>query len=89
MKEFDPLKYQEMVRDFQNRDDPLGWFDSIYSDAEGDHNAVFWADLAPSPYLVEWLENNPVPNIANLGLSFDMVNLPIFIDFAVLGSKLI
>ena len=60
MKEFDSLKYQEMVRDFQNRDDPLGWFDSIYSDAEGDHNAVFWADLTPSPYLVEWLKNNPL-----------------------------
>lgn len=58
MKEFDPTKYQEMVRDFQERDDPLGWFDSIYSDAEGDHNAVFWADLAPSPYLLEWLKNN-------------------------------
>ncbi len=60
MKEFDSLKYQKMVRDFQNRDDPLGWFDSIYSDAEGDHNAVFWADLTPSPYLVEWLKNNPL-----------------------------
>ncbi len=60
MKEFDPIKYQEMVRDFQERDDPLGWFDSIYSDAEGDHNAVFWADLAPSPYLLEWLKNNPI-----------------------------
>lgn len=60
MKEFDPLKYQEMVRDFQQSDDPMGWFDSIYSDAEGDHKAVFWADLAPSPYLLEWLQNNPL-----------------------------
>ena len=60
MKEFDPVKYQEMVRDFQQRDDPLGWFDSIYSDAQGDHNAVFWADLAPSPYLIEWLKDNPL-----------------------------
>jgi len=60
MKEFDPVKYKEMVREHQARDDPFGWFDSIYSDAQGDHNAVFWADLAPSPYLLEWLENNPV-----------------------------
>ena len=59
MKEFDPLKYKEMVREHQERDDPFGWFDSIYSDAEGDHNAVFWADLAPHPYLLEWLEKNP------------------------------
>lgn len=60
MKEFDPLKYQQMVRDFQERDDPLGWFDSIYADAQGDHTAVFWADLAPSPYLVEWLNKHPL-----------------------------
>ena len=49
-----------MVRSHQERDDPTGWFDSIYSSAKGDHNAVFWADLAPNPYLVEWLENHPV-----------------------------
>ncbi len=60
MKTFDPEAYREMVRSFQERDDPTGWFDSIYSDAEGDHNAVFWADLAPNPYLIEWLRENPV-----------------------------
>jgi len=60
MKEFDPEKYKQMVRDHHERDDPLGWFDSIYSDAEGDHTAVFWADLVPNPYLLDWLEKNPV-----------------------------
>jgi len=60
MKDFDPGKYRQMVRSFQERDDPTGWFDSIYSDAEGDHTAVFWADLAPNPCLVEWLRQNPV-----------------------------
>ena len=60
MKEFDHEKYKAMVRSFQERDDPLGWFDSIYSSVEGDHNAVFWADLAPNPYLVEWLKENPL-----------------------------
>ena len=59
MKEFDPVKYKQMVREHQERDDPFGWFDSIYTDAEGDHNAVFWADLAPSPYLLEWLDKHP------------------------------
>ncbi len=56
MKEFDPVKYKQMVREHQERDDPLGWFDSIYSDAEGDHTAVFWADLTPNRYLIDWLE---------------------------------
>lgn len=57
MSEFDPLKYKAMVKHHQENDDPLGWFDSIYTDAEGDHNAVFWADLKPSPYLLEWISS--------------------------------
>jgi 2-polyprenyl-3-methyl-5-hydroxy-6-metoxy-1,4-benzoquinol methylase len=60
MKKFDLIAYQKMVRDHQDRDDPLGWFDSIYQDAEGDHKAVFWADLAPSPDLLGWLNKNSV-----------------------------
>jgi len=59
MKEFDPVAYKAMVRSFQERDDPLGWFDSIYTDAEGDHRGVFWADLEPNPYLIDWLEKDP------------------------------
>ncbi|MFT5660340.1 MAG: 2-polyprenyl-3-methyl-5-hydroxy-6-metoxy-1,4-benzoquinol methylase [Sulfurimonas sp.] len=56
---FDPVKYKAMVKSYQENDDPLGWFNSIYTDAMGDHNNVFWADLAPSPYLLQWLENSP------------------------------
>ena len=59
-KSFDPEKYREMVRLHQERDDPTGWFDAIYSSAEGDHSAVFWADLTPNPCLAEWLKVNPV-----------------------------
>ena len=56
MSEFDPEKYKAMVKTYQDNDDPLGWFDSIYTDAEGDYKKVFWADLEPGPYLLEWLE---------------------------------
>lgn len=56
MKEFDPVAYKKMVKAYQDRDDPLGWFNSIYTDAEGDHTAVFWADLEPNPYLLQWLQ---------------------------------
>jgi len=60
MNKFDPKKYKEMVISYQERDDPTGWFDSIYSNAQGDHTAVFWADLEPNPYLLEWLKLHPV-----------------------------
>ena len=55
MKKFNPVEYKKMVKTHQENNDPLGWFDSIYTDAEGDHNNVFWADLEASPYLLEWL----------------------------------
>lgn len=60
MKEFDPIAYKKMVREYQENDDPTGWFDSIYKDAQGDYKAVFWADLEASPYLVDWLKNNKI-----------------------------
>ena len=58
MKEFDPVAYKKMVKSYQEADDPTGWFDRIYTDAEGDHTAVFWADLEPNPYLLKWLETH-------------------------------
>lgn len=57
MKKFDPAAYRNMVKSYQDRDNPTDWFDSIYTDAEGDHRAVFRADLEPSPYLLKWLKN--------------------------------
>jgi hypothetical protein len=60
MKKFDPIAYKVMVKSFQDLDNPTGWFDSIYTDAEGDYRAVFWADLEPNPYLLEWLNNSIV-----------------------------
>jgi len=57
MKKFDPIAYKKMVTTYQEDDNPTGWFDSIYIDAEGDFSAVFWADLEPNPYLLKWLRN--------------------------------
>jgi len=61
MNEFDPIAYKNMVKTYQANDDPLGWFDSIYKDAQGDYKSVFWADLEPSPYLVAWLKKHTKP----------------------------
>ena len=68
MKEFDYLKdgvfqpkvYAKMVKTYQKNDDPTGWFDSVYQKAQGDYTKVFWADLEPSPYLVNWIKENPI-----------------------------
>jgi len=63
MKKFDPVAYKKMVKSYQQRDDPTGWFDSIYTDAQGDHKAVFWADLEPNPYLLNWLNRDIVEHV--------------------------
>ncbi len=59
MKEFNPVEYKKMVKSYQEKDDPTGWFDSIYTDAQGDYKAVFWADLEANSYLIDWLKKNP------------------------------
>ena len=64
MENFNFVEYVKMVKTYQENNDPTGWFDSIYKSANGDHTKVFWADLEASPYLVSWLENNPIDKIS-------------------------
>ncbi len=65
MDERELKEYRKMVIEYQKRDDPTGWFENIYSRAGGDHTAVFWADLAPNPYLIDWLGKHPVVESQN------------------------
>jgi 2-polyprenyl-3-methyl-5-hydroxy-6-metoxy-1,4-benzoquinol methylase len=60
MENFNFEEYVKMVKTHQENNDPTGWFDSIYKNAQGDFTKVFWADLEPSPYLVDWLKENLV-----------------------------
>ncbi len=60
MENFDFIAYKKMVKTYQANNDPTGWFDSIYKNAQGDFTKVFWADLEPSPYLVDWLKENTI-----------------------------
>ena len=60
MENFNFVEYVKMVKTYQENNDPTGCFDSICKSANGDHTKVFWADLEPSPYLVSWLEKNPI-----------------------------
>ena len=62
MNKHDPIKYKKMVKSYQDNDDPTGWFESIYKNANGNYKDVFWADLEPNPYLVEWVNKNHIKN---------------------------
>lgn len=58
MENFDFIAYKKMVKTYQENNDPTGWFENIYAEVNGDYKSVFWADLEPSAYLVEWLEKD-------------------------------
>lgn len=59
MDDLQRRQFIDRVRDFQARDDPSGWCDQVYIDAQGDANAVFWADRVANPYLLAWLAERP------------------------------
>jgi len=49
-------KILEIAAKFQERGDHLGWFDAVYSEAEGDIENIPWADLEPNRFFKTWAE---------------------------------
>lgn len=52
---------RQLARESIARGDVSGWFERLYRESERDGFAISWLDLAPNPYLVEWLEGRPEP----------------------------
>ena len=50
---------KQLMETHADRGDPTGWFEEIYARSGGDIAKVHWADLLPSPHLVDWLRANP------------------------------
>jgi SAM-dependent methyltransferase len=46
---------RELAREAIARGDVTGWFDTLYWESERDGFRISWVDLAPNPYLVDWL----------------------------------
>jgi SAM-dependent methyltransferase len=47
---------RKIAADAIARGDALGWFDEVYRRSNGDASLISWADCAPNPNLVEWLD---------------------------------
>ncbi len=45
-----------LAKEFIEKGDPFGWFEQLYQTANGDEEAVPWADMTVNPNLAEWLE---------------------------------
>ena len=48
----------ELSGEYYAKDDATGWFDVLYSEADGDTTQVPWADLETNPSFAAWLEKN-------------------------------
>lgn len=46
---------RELAREAIARGDDTGWFETLYAESRRDGSPISWVDLAPNPYLVEWL----------------------------------
>ncbi len=53
-------KAGDLARESIARGDPVGWFDRLYVQADGDPGRISWADLAPNPNLTAWLDRAQV-----------------------------
>jgi SAM-dependent methyltransferase len=56
MNETNRATAREIARKHLEADDPLGWFEDLYSQAGEDTSIIPWADMMPNPNVVDWLD---------------------------------
>jgi SAM-dependent methyltransferase len=61
----DRTRARALARESIERGDAVGWFERLYAEAIRGEAVVPWADLAPNPHVVTWLEREaPAPGRA-------------------------
>ncbi|MGD9589167.1 MAG: class I SAM-dependent methyltransferase [Pyrinomonadaceae bacterium] len=48
---------RQLAAEFNERGDPLGWFDALYKESGGDVEKIPWADMAPNRFFRAWAES--------------------------------
>jgi SAM-dependent methyltransferase len=48
----------QLAQQHREKGDFLNWFEQLYATAHNDVNAIPWADLAPNPQLVDWMDEH-------------------------------
>src|SRR5262245_10456194 len=51
---------QNIAKEHLEKNDPTGWFEPLYAAAAGDAGSIPWADLAPNPNLIKWLDDHAI-----------------------------
>jgi SAM-dependent methyltransferase len=68
MKEQARAQARQLAQEFIQRGDATGWFEHLYTRAQGNEQAIHWADMAVNPNLVEWLDHRNIPGTAKRAL---------------------
>ncbi|HEY0703230.1 MAG TPA: class I SAM-dependent methyltransferase [Candidatus Acidoferrales bacterium] len=62
----DRSRARELAAEFNQKNDPTGWFDALYRESLTGSTTIPWADLAPNPHLVDfWRAHPQTPASAN------------------------
>lgn len=48
-------RVRQLSQQYMAKGDFTGWHEEIYANAQRDSSGIPWADLAPNPFLVEWV----------------------------------
>jgi SAM-dependent methyltransferase len=59
---------RDLARASIARGDVTGWFETLYADSARDGFAISWVDLAPNPYLAEWVDRRAAERLRGRAL---------------------
>jgi 2-polyprenyl-3-methyl-5-hydroxy-6-metoxy-1,4-benzoquinol methylase len=64
----DRTRARELAAEFHRRGDPTGWFEALYREAEEGKSTVPWLDYHPTPSLVGFWIQKPLPSAGKSAL---------------------
>ena len=68
MKEQARAKARQLAQEFAQRGDATGWFEELYTQAQGNEQAIHWADMEVNPNLVGWLDHRNIQGTGKIAL---------------------
>jgi len=68
MKEQARARARQLAQEFAQWGDATGWFEKLYSQAQGNEQAIHWADMEVNPNLVGWLDRRNIQGKGKLAL---------------------
>lgn len=65
----DRTRARQLAAEYIAKGDPTGWFEHLYKEAEEGKSIVPWAELRPSPNLLDFWRDHPLPSAGKTALT--------------------